>query len=822
MSYDISSLYLKSNSIPTDFIKFGNFTINLFSMNAVEKLPIYFMLSKCQRTVIILQFLDNIINNDNKILVGTIYRWFRYNKGLFELLNNPSLWTNIKLQVSFKNIVDLTKCRIKTNVYLKKDYFDNYPYHKALPSLLYHLTHEANEANEANDVNDANGMNEVNEEFNEIPIISYKSIVNNNISIDIDTTVYKRQLYPYQLENVSWLSNMENSIIQDKLQFNSFLLENQDQFANYLTCFNKYLVISRTTRSKIKYDNFKTFSLKAKGGVLADNVGLGKTVSFIGLIAKSNTSNNIKKSNNVNNTSLIICPRRLCYQWLEEIEATSYLKTKIISTISQFNKVTKQDINKLDIVIIPYSFLNNPKYLTAIKDKDKDTFNFESYHWKRIILDEGHEYINSSQVRKKKSACFIRNSLENLTSDFRWISSGTPYASIDDFWKIIRFLCPAYKTLFDKIWSIQHIKKDLTNNLFRRHTSESLNNEIYIPNPHRETTFLHQNNIERVIYNSVIGDPDKMIQLCSHILVSDQYLNILGNKSLSLNEIHRKMTKYYLEKINHLEQQLTGLVGINNEKLVTKENDFRQLLDNYRSKYNIFNSISDKLQETKSCPICLDLLETTNKLVTDCGHFLCISCASSLFKGNWKNTSKCPICRQDISGENLKLISQDNCLIPKINKWGTKMANLIFYLNDILNNKQMNNRVIIFSQWDNMLKLVAEVLEEYNIKYLFLNGSIHVVTNRIKKFRQDISIRVVLLSSDRAVSGLNLTEATHIVLLDTLNTTPKRAKQIEDQAIGRSARLGQDKQIIIKRFIMHDTIEYDYYLRNRLVNKVEG
>ena len=90
----------------------------------------------------------------------------------------------------------------------------------------------------------------------------------------------------------------------------------------------------------------------------------------------------------------------------------------------------------------------------------------------------------------------------------------------------------------------------------------------------------------------------------------------------------------------------------------------------------------------------------------------------------------------------------------------------------------------------------------------------HVINGRIKKFKLDKNVRVVLLSSDKAASGLNLTEASHIVLLDTLNTDKESSKIIEEQAIGRSVRIGQKKNVHVQRFIMRDTIEHDYNIRN--------
>ena len=95
-----------------------------------------------------------------------------------------------------------------------------------------------------------------------------------------------------------------------------------------------------------------------------------------------------------------------------------------------------------------------------------------------------------------------------------------------------------------------------------------------------------------------------------------------------------------------------------------------------------------------------------------------------------------------------------------------------------------------------------------------LNGSFSVINSRIKKFKLDFNIRIVLLSSDKAASGLNLTEANHILLLDTHNAGIIMSDLIEEQAIGRAIRLGQKKNVEIKRFVMKNTIEEENYNRN--------
>jgi len=169
------------------------------------------------------------------------------------------------------------------------------------------------------------------------------------------------------------------------------------------------------------------------------------------------------------------------------------------------------------------------------------------------------------------------------------------------------------------------------------------------------------------------------------------------------------------------------------------------------------------------------------------------------------------MCRENIKDEDLRVILPNNVNLNQ-NKWGTKMSKMISYLDDILIDN--DNRIIIFSQFDNMLKLVCNVLEESKIGHLRLNGSFNTINSRIKKFKLDLSIRVILLSSDKAASGLNLTEANYIILLDTHNAGPHLSNLIEEQAIGRAVRIGQKKEVHIKRFVMRNTIEEDNYNQN--------
>jgi len=144
--------------------------------------------------------------------------------------------------------------------------------------------------------------------------------------------------------------------------------------------------------------------------------------------------------------------------------------------------------------------------------------------------------------------------------------------------------------------------------------------------------------------------------------------------------------------------------------------------------------------------------------------------------------------------------------------YGTKMGYLQKYLKERLLNK--TSRIIIFSQWKTMLELVSQVLDNSNIKYTYLKGNIYVVSKALNTFKNDESIRILLLSAENCTSGSNLTEATDIVLLDTINGDKDTVNAIENQAIGRAARMGQKNRVNVVRFIMKDTVEEEFYKKN--------
>ena len=145
--------------------------------------------------------------------------------------------------------------------------------------------------------------------------------------------------------------------------------------------------------------------------------------------------------------------------------------------------------------------------------------------------------------------------------------------------------------------------------------------------------------------------------------------------------------------------------------------EYNEKLTSAKFKFDIFNNIEEKLDENESCPICLEEFDELTKVITPCGHFICGCCVTKLFSNTSRHDSfqKCPMCRYIFYKEELTVFKNDTPIeVDEINKWGTKMARLISYVNEVLSTE--GDRIIIFSQWDNMLKLVRNVINRFIYK----------------------------------------------------------------------------------------------------------
>ena len=229
-------------------------------------------------------------------------------------------------------------------------------------------------------------------------------------------------------------------------------------------------------------------------------------------------------------------------------------------------------------------------------------------------------------------------------------------------------------------------------------------------------------------------------------------------------------------------------------------------------------SDEDKETDDEICGICLSPIPENDIGVTRCGHIFCFEC----LKLTVTNNHKCPACREQLGNGDVSLISyvkegETNTDEKElINTLGTKLAHLILYL------KSSNEHTIIFSQWDGLLIKIGRILKEHNIPNVFCKGHCFQRDKAIRDFNDDDKIKVIMLSSDRAAAGTNLTRASQIIFIDPIYGDYKYRKDQERQAIGRAYRLGQKSQIKVVRLLIKGSIEEEIYNMNLEEDKSHG
>jgi non-specific serine/threonine protein kinase len=115
-----------------------------------------------------------------------------------------------------------------------------------------------------------------------------------------------------------------------------------------------------------------------------------------------------------------------------------------------------------------------------------------------------------------------------------------------------------------------------------------------------------------------------------------------------------------------------------------------------------------------------------------------------------------------------------------------------------------NHKALVFSQFLGMLALIREKLKELGVDHEYFDGSTSAPEREraIQRFQNDENCRVFLISLKAGGVGLNLTAADYVYIVD-----PWWNPAVEQQAIDRTHRIGQTKNIMAYRMICKDTIE---------------
>ncbi|PSR56522.1 DNA helicase [Adhaeribacter arboris] len=119
-----------------------------------------------------------------------------------------------------------------------------------------------------------------------------------------------------------------------------------------------------------------------------------------------------------------------------------------------------------------------------------------------------------------------------------------------------------------------------------------------------------------------------------------------------------------------------------------------------------------------------------------------------------------------------------------------------------IESKAPYHKILVFSQFVSMLELIQKELETRHIPYSLLTGQTKDRAGAVNSFQDEDCIRVFLISLKAGGTGLNLTRADYVYLVD-----PWWNPAVENQAIDRTYRIGQKKNVVAVRLICPDTVE---------------
>lgn len=131
---------------------------------------------------------------------------------------------------------------------------------------------------------------------------------------------------------------------------------------------------------------------------------------------------------------------------------------------------------------------------------------------------------------------------------------------------------------------------------------------------------------------------------------------------------------------------------------------------------------------------------------------------------------------------------------------------------------ESGRKVLVYSQFTEMLKLIEKGVIERSYGYVYLDGSTQEREQVVQKFQEDPGVQVFLISLKAGGVGLNLTAADYVFLYD-----PWWNDAAENQAIDRAHRIGRKGTVVARRYIMAESIEEKIlHLKKHKTSLAEG
>lgn len=479
-------------------------------------------------------------------------------------------------------------------------------------------------------------------------------------------------------------------------------------------------------------------------GILCDDMGLGKTLQTICIIA---SDHHIKQEKYAKTglpeykrlPSLVICPPSLTGHWEQEFnQYAPFLKVMIYACGPTARVHLRPQLETADVIVTSYDVCRN----------DMDVLAAFPYNY--CVLDEGHII--------KNSASKLSKAVKRMRAEHRLILSGTPIQNnVLELWSLFDFLMPGFLGT-EKVFMERFAKPIAASRNSKTSSKEQEAGALALESLHKQVLPF----MLRRLKEDVLSDlPPKIIQdyYCELSELQKKLYKDFAKKQKNLveSEINDQEELEYKKADSHVFQVLQYMRKLCNHPALVVTPNHPQLEE-------VIQFLAQKGSELKSIEHA-PKLQSLKTLLLACGIGVNDSDYSSAkFKAKQK-----------------QLLTSDGVI--------------------------SQHRALIFCQLKDMVDIVEEELfkkQMPSVTYMRLDGRTEPRNRQtiVRKFNEDPSIDVLLLTTKVGGLGLNLTGADTVIFVEH-DWNPMN----DLQAMDRAHRLGQKKVVNVYRLITKNTLE---------------
>ncbi|KAF2273459.1 uncharacterized protein EI97DRAFT_452386 [Westerdykella ornata] len=559
------------------------------------------------------------------------------------------------------------------------------------------------------------------------------------------------------------------------------------------------------------------------GGIIADPMGLGKTLTMLALIATdletSDTTPLLDRNDSHQRpvqATLVVVPQPLLGTW--ERELSTHFVPDSVRFRRHHGRSKVADVGDIDaahVILTTYHTLS-ADYKVHRQMAGHVMF---SVRWKRIILDEAHV------IRNMKS--LLSHAICALHATSRWAVTGTPIQNhLSDLAALLKFIrahpyddTKKFDADISRLWksndpeeAVKRLKR-LAHCLILRRAKRTID----LP-PRRDTTCpVDFNTAERTLYENVRQQTLRKAE--DALLHSD-----LSSSGIFVN---------FLQQIESMRLVCNLGIFYHNRHEQPSSHESSEWTSMAQETFNVHREM-----EIIACAQCRSILELGNAFTDDssshnphfsrCLQYTCPDCSHKTRLAGHRlvcgHTPRCPVAPISLTSDSIEesiggLMHPTQTSPPELpSKVRALIADLKSLAPDI--------KSIVFSTWRLTLDLVETGLAQPDarIRYVRFDGKVPQAQRQsvLDQFKSDPNIRVMLLTLSCGAVGrksapdtqicrleanlccdrLTLTEASRAYLME-----PHWNPTIEDQALARIHRIGQTREVTTIRFYIRDSFE---------------